>query len=67
MSFPQWDAVYAAAAIREKVEEFITSELPGKPLFRVKELGIRSLQSFAGSICNDRRRSMRKFAQFFSC
>jgi hypothetical protein len=29
------------------VKEFITSELPGKPLFRVKELTVTSLQSLA--------------------
>lgn len=40
------DALHIAAAIRQKVDEFITSELPGKPLFRVKELAVRSLQSF---------------------
>jgi hypothetical protein len=36
-----------AAAIRQGVEEFITSELAGKPLFRVKELTVTSLQSLA--------------------
>lgn len=39
------DALHVAAAIRQGVEEFITSELPGKPLFRVKELRVTSLQS----------------------
>lgn len=43
------DALHVAAAIRQNVEEFITSELPGKPLFRVKELTVRSLQSFAST------------------
>ena len=43
------DALHIAAAIRQKVEEFITSESPGKPLFRVKELAVRSLQSFASA------------------
>ncbi len=41
------DALHIAAAIRQGVQEFITSELPGKPLFRVQELNVRSLQSFA--------------------
>jgi len=39
------DALHIAAAIRQGVEEFITSELPGKSLFRVKELTVTSLQS----------------------
>jgi predicted nucleic acid-binding protein len=37
------DALHVAAAIRHDVEEFITTELPGKPLFRVKELRVVSL------------------------
>jgi predicted nucleic acid-binding protein len=37
------DALHIAAAIRQGVDEFITSELPGKPLFRVKELTVQSL------------------------
>jgi predicted nucleic acid-binding protein len=41
------DALHVAAAIRQGVEEFITSELPGKPLFRVKELTVTSLSSLA--------------------
>jgi len=40
------DALHIAAAIRQKVDEFITSELPGKPLFRVKELAVRCLEHF---------------------
>lgn len=39
------DALHVAAAIRLGVDEFITSELPGKPLFRVTELTVRSLRS----------------------
>jgi predicted nucleic acid-binding protein len=39
------DALHVAAAIRQDVEEFITSELPGKPLFRVKELTVISLEN----------------------
>ena len=39
------DALQIAAAIRQGVEEFYTSEKPGKPLFRVKELRVVSLFS----------------------
>jgi len=40
------DALHIAAALRQNVQEFVTSEMPGKPLFRVKELTVRCLQSF---------------------
>jgi len=43
------DAIHIAAAIRQRVEQFVTSELPGKPMFRVKELEVRSLQSFVAA------------------
>lgn len=39
------DALHLASAIRQGAEEFITSELPGKPMFRVKELKVISLHS----------------------
>jgi len=39
------DALQVAAAIRQGVEEFYTTEKPGKPLFRVKELKVISLQA----------------------
>jgi predicted nucleic acid-binding protein len=39
------DALQMAAAIRQGVKEFITSEKPGKPMFRVKELKVVSLFS----------------------
>jgi predicted nucleic acid-binding protein len=39
------DALQIAAAIRQGVEEFYTSEKPGKPMFRVKELKVISLHS----------------------
>ena len=39
------DALQIAAAIRLGVEEFFTSEKPGKPMFRVKELKVISLHS----------------------
>jgi predicted nucleic acid-binding protein len=39
------DALNVASAIRHGTDEFITSELPGKPLFRVKELRVVSLHS----------------------
>jgi predicted nucleic acid-binding protein len=34
------DALNIASAIRQKADEFLTSEAPGKPLFRVKELRV---------------------------
>ncbi len=39
------DALQLAAAMRQGVEEFYTSEKPGKPMFRVKELKVISLVS----------------------
>jgi len=39
------DALQLAAAIRQDVEEFYTSEKPGKPMFRVSEIKIVSLHS----------------------
>ncbi len=39
------DALQLAAAVRQGVEEFYTSEKPGKPMFRVKELKVISLVS----------------------
>ena len=39
------DAVQVAAAIRQGAREFYTSERPGKPLFRVKELRVISLHA----------------------
>ena len=39
------DALQIAAAIRLGVEEFYTSEKPGKPLFRVNEVRVISLFS----------------------
>jgi predicted nucleic acid-binding protein len=39
------DGFNLASAIRQGAEEFITSELPGKPMFRVKELKVISLHS----------------------
>ncbi len=37
------DALNLAAAIRQGAEEFITSELPGKPVFRVAGIRVVSL------------------------
>jgi len=37
------DALHVAAAIRQKVDEFYTTEKPGKAMFRVKELKVISL------------------------
>ena len=39
------DALQLAAAIRQGVEEFYTSEKPGKPMFRVNEIKVVSLFS----------------------
>jgi predicted nucleic acid-binding protein len=39
------DALNLASAIRLGADEFITSELPGKPMFRVAGIKIRSLHS----------------------
>lgn len=39
------DALHLGAALRAGAEEFYTSEKPGKPLFRVKELKVISLHS----------------------
>jgi len=39
------DALQIAAAIRQGAEEFYTSEKPGKPMFRVKEIRVVSLFS----------------------
>lgn len=43
------DALQIAAALRHGVEEFWTSEQLGKPMFRVKDLAVRSLHSVAVS------------------
>jgi predicted nucleic acid-binding protein len=39
------DALQLAAAVRQGVQEFYTSEKPGKPMFRVQELKVISLFS----------------------
>jgi predicted nucleic acid-binding protein len=39
------DALHLAAALHLGAEEFYTSERPGKPMFRVKELKVISLHS----------------------
>ena len=39
------DALQIAAAIRQSVDEFYTSEKPGKPMFRVNEIKVISLFS----------------------
>ena len=38
------DALQIAAAIRQGVQEFWTTEKPGKPMFRVKELKVMSIE-----------------------
>ena len=40
------DALNLTSAIRLGANEFITSELPGKPMFRVAGIKIKSLHSF---------------------
>jgi predicted nucleic acid-binding protein len=39
------DALHLSAALRSGAKEFYTSEKPGKPMFRVKELRVISLHS----------------------
>ncbi len=39
------DALNLASAIRQGADEFITSELPGKPMFRVSGIKVISLHS----------------------
>ncbi len=39
------DAIHAAAAILAGADEFVTGERQTKPLLRVKEIAVRSLQS----------------------
>jgi predicted nucleic acid-binding protein len=37
------DALHLAAAIRQGADEFITAEKPGKPMFRVRDISVKSL------------------------
>ncbi len=39
------DALHLAAAIRQGAEEFITAEKPGKPLFRVRGITVKSIHT----------------------
>jgi len=39
------DALNLAAAVRQGVEEFVTSELPGKPIFRVAGIKVLSIHA----------------------
>lgn len=39
------DALHLAAALRQNVQEFITTEKPEKPLFRVKGISVKSLST----------------------
>ena len=39
------DALHLAAAIRQGAEEFITSEKPGKPMFRVRGIKVKSIHT----------------------
>jgi predicted nucleic acid-binding protein len=39
------DALHLAAAIRQGAEEFITAEKPGKPMFRVRGISVKSIHA----------------------
>lgn len=39
------DSLHLASAIRQGAKEFITTELPGKPIFRVHGIKVLSLQA----------------------
>ncbi|MEQ2008513.1 MAG: PIN domain-containing protein [Limisphaerales bacterium] len=43
------DALHIAAALRQHAGEFYTSEKPGKPMFRVKELKVISLHEITAA------------------
>jgi hypothetical protein len=42
------DALHLAAAIRQGAKEFFTAERAGKPMFRVREIIVRSIHSWNG-------------------
>jgi predicted nucleic acid-binding protein len=39
------DALHLAAAIRQGADEFITGEKPGKPMFRVRGIAVKSIHT----------------------
>ena len=39
------DALHLAAAIRQGANEFITAEKPGKPMFRVRDIAVKSIHT----------------------
>ena len=39
------DALHLAAAIQQGADEFITSEKPGKPMFRVRGIAVKSIHT----------------------
>jgi predicted nucleic acid-binding protein len=39
------DALHLAAAIRQGADEFITAEKPGKPMFRVRGITVKSIRT----------------------
>ena len=39
------DALHVAAAIRQGANEFITAEKPGKPMFRVRGIAVKSIHT----------------------
>lgn len=42
------DALHVAAAIRQNADELVTSEKPGKPMFRVRGIKVTSLHAATG-------------------
>jgi predicted nucleic acid-binding protein len=42
------DALHVAAAIRQGAQEFITAEKPGKPMFRVRSITVKSIYGNPG-------------------
>jgi predicted nucleic acid-binding protein len=39
------DALHLAAAIRQGADEFVTAEKPGKPMFRVRGIAVKSIHT----------------------
>jgi len=39
------DALHLAAAIRQGADEFVTAEKPGKPMFRVRGIAVKSIHA----------------------
>ena len=43
------DAIHIAHAMDARADEFVTTERPGKPMFRVQEISMRSIQQNIGA------------------